>query len=110
MLWKRGVVCRAYRERGPFASIRIENDDEQPVTHSPTIYTGQFYPTLDIRNGVEGEGETGEGKTPLKDTCVFSMHGHASRFNAATLDKAHSRRCGEAGKWSLCSFGTPRAS
>lgn len=59
---------------------------------------------------MEGEGGTGEGKTPLKDTYVFSMHGHASRFNAATLDKAHSRHYGEAGKWSLCSFKTPRAS
>lgn len=46
---------------------------------------------------MEGEGETGEGETPLKDTYVFSMHGHASRFNAATLDKAHSRHYGEAG-------------
>lgn len=57
----------------------------------------------------EGEPVDGRGEHRL-GTYVFSMHGHASRFNATTLDKAHSRRLWRVSEWSLCSLKTPRAS
>lgn len=63
-----------------------------------TIYTVHERVLSDARHTSnelqEGEPVGGGAKCRL-GTYVFSMHGHASRFNATTLDKAHSRRYGE---------------